>query len=330
MKKRFRIGIALGGGAARALSHIGVIEGLKNHGIPVDIVTGTSMGAVIGAIYAAQPDVAHLKDRIHSYLDSEEFQESGFDFLKEKESQPDGGILFRMAYLARRGLFNTLAVTRTALVADEVAARSYAFLIDDIAVEQTRIPFAAAALDLRSGTPAELNRGSLRLVVTASCAMPGILNPVEINGQLLIDGGWAEAVPVQAALNLGADFVIAVEGGEGPGAFEPPRNSLDVVSRADALVRRALRQEQLKKADFVLAPRNGVHHWADFSTAKNAIEIGAREVDRFAGQIHRMIRTARVMAWLGLGRGQSKPRKPIDIPPIIESLPEPVKRGAGA
>ncbi len=330
MKKRFKVGLALGGGAARALAHIGVIDGLEYNGLAIDIITGTSMGAVIGAMYAADPNVARLKDRIHAYLQSDEFKEAGFDFLKEKESPPDEGILFRMAFLARRGLFNTLAVTRTALVADEVAFKSYAFLIDDIDIEQTQIPFAASALDLRTGNHAVLNRGSLRQAVAASCAMPGILNPVNIHGQLLVDGGWSEAVPVRATLALGADFVIAAEGSEGPGAFKTPRNTLDVVSRADALVRRALLREQLKSADFVLSPNTGVAHWADFSTARAAIISGEREVERHAARLHRMIRSARIKSWVGLGKGASARPDPADLSLLIDPVAEPVKRGAGA
>ena len=81
--KQFKVGLALGGGAARAFSHIGVLDGLKKHGIPIDIVTGTSMGAIIGAMYVTQPDVAAIKARFKAYIDSDEFDESGFNFFKE-------------------------------------------------------------------------------------------------------------------------------------------------------------------------------------------------------------------------------------------------------
>jgi NTE family protein len=279
MAKEYRIGLALGGGAARAFSHIGVIAGLEKHGIPIDIVTGTSMGAVIGAMYAARGDMAGLRRTIADYLQSEEFATSGFDFFKELEVDGEG-LLFQVGRLARRGLFNALMVTRTALVSDETAQRNYAYLLDDLAIENTRIPFAAVALDLASGETVVLDRGPLRLAIAASCAMPGVLNPVELDGRLLVDGGWAEAVPVNAARQLGADLVIGVDVGNAPPAFEEPRNALDVIARADALVRTALAREQLKSADIVLCPENAVTHWADFSTAEEAIARGEEEVDR--------------------------------------------------
>ena len=90
MAKKLKIGLALGGGAARAFSHIGVLAGLTKHGIPIDIVTGTSMGAIIGAMFATNPDVAAIKTRFASYFESETFAKSGFNFFKELDSHDEG------------------------------------------------------------------------------------------------------------------------------------------------------------------------------------------------------------------------------------------------
>jgi len=298
MSKRFKVGLALGGGAARAFSHIGVLAGLAKHGIPIDIVTGTSMGAIIGAMYATQPDVALIKSRFADYLGSDEFDESGFNFFKELESH-DEGILAEMGRLARRGVFNALMVTKTALVNEKTAANSYAFLIDDLNVGQTRLPFAAVALDLRNGESVVLNQGRLRDVVAASCAMPGVLSPVELEGRLLVDGGWVETVPIRAARQLGADFVIAVEVCDSLRVFKEPRNALDIIARADALARNALNREQIKSADIVLSPQTGASHWADFSTSSLAIDRGEEEVERQISALQRAIKKARWQSWFG-------------------------------
>jgi NTE family protein len=300
MSRPGKIGLALGGGAARAFSHIGVIEGLEKHGIPIDIVTGTSMGAIIGAMYAARGDLAGLKKKITAYLQSNEFATSGFDFFRELDADGEG-LLFQMGRLARRGVFNALMVTRTALVSDETAMRNYACMVDDMAIEETRLPFAAVALDLSSGEVVVLDRGPLRRAIAASCAMPGVLNPVEHDGRLLVDGGWAEAVPVRAARQLGADIVIAVEVGDPPATFEAPRNALDVIARADAMVRNVLANEQLKSADIILSPQNGVAHWADFSTAALAISRGEEEVDRRIEDLRRAVGKEKRSGWWGWG-----------------------------
>jgi NTE family protein len=296
MARPLKIGLALGGGAARAFSHVGVLAGLERHGIAVDLVTGTSMGAILGAMYVTHRDVAALKVRLADYLHSEEFARSGFDFFRELDAQGEG-LLFRMRRMVRRGVFNTLMVTRAALVSDEIAARNYAYLIDDLTVAQGRLPFAAIALDLRSGARTILDRGRLRDIVAASCAMPGVLNPVTLDGRLLVDGGWVEAVPVLAARELGADFVIAVEVGNPPENFPAPRNALDVIGRADALVRGTLANTQLKSADFILAPHNDVPHWADFSTAEQAIARGEEELERHLPALRRAIAGAGRRAW---------------------------------
>lgn len=277
MAKKFKVGLALGGGAARAFSHIGVLDGLTKYEVPIDIVTGTSMGAIIGAMFAAKPDVDAIKARFECYFESETFAKSGFNFFKELDAH-DEGILSEMGRLARRGLFNTLMVTKTSLINGGSAASSYAYLLEDLRVEKLRLPFAAVALDLCSGETVVLRHGRLRDAIAASCAMPGALNPVKLNGRLLVDGGWAETVPISAARQLGADFVIAVDVGDAPSAFKEPRNALDVIARADALARTALNKEQLKAADIVLSPQNGVAHWADFSTTSRAIDRGEEEV----------------------------------------------------
>ena len=300
MAKQCKIGLALGGGAARAFSHIGVLDGLTKHGIPIDIITGTSMGAIIGAMYATKPDVVAIKARFAAYVDSEVFEKSGFKFFRELDSH-DEGILAEMGKLARRGLFNTLMVTKTALINGEIAASSYAFLIDDLRVEQTRIPFAAVALDLWSGEAVVLRHGRLRDVIAASCAMPGALNPVKLDERMLVDGGWVETVPISAARQLGADFVIAVDVGGLPNTFTEPRNALDVISRADALARAALNKEQLKAADIVLSPQNGVAHWADFSTTAKAIDRGEDEVNLQIGLLQIALKKKRRQMSFGWG-----------------------------
>jgi len=300
MARQLKVGIALGGGAARGLSHIGVIAALIRHQIPIDVITGTSMGAIIGAIFAANPDPEALKARFDAYLSSEEFAKSGFNFFKRLDSQGEG-IMFEIARMARRSLFNALMVTQTALINAGTAEESYALLVDDLQIEQTRIPFAAVALDLLSGKQVTLTQGSLRKAIAASCAMPGVLNPVEHQGQMLVDGGWAEAVPIQAARQLGANFVIAVDVFGAPRTFTTPRNAIDVIARADSLVRIALSEEQLKAADVVLMPKNGVAHWADFSTSEQAVQRGKDEVDQRIDEIHLALKQAGKTSWFGRG-----------------------------
>ena len=115
--------------------------------------------------------------RFETYIGGEEFIQSGFNFIKELDIHEEG-LLSEMGRLASRGLFNTMMVTKTSLVKEEVERKNYTYLIEEINVVQASIPFAA------------------------SCDMPGILDPIKLDGRMLVDGGWAEIVPVGAAHQL--------------------------------------------------------------------------------------------------------------------------------
>lgn len=277
MSKKFRIGLALGGGAARAITHIGVLEALQQHGIPIDVVAGTSMGAIIGALYAIESDTGGMREKMRLYTGSEEFRESRFSFMNDQEDVEGEGVFYRFSQFARRGIFYSLSMTRRSFVDEETAARNFAFLVPDIAIEELRIPFCATAADLHTGEEFLFTKGSLRRAIAASCALPGVLPPIEVDGRYLVDGGWVDAVPVLPAFGLGADFVIGVDI---PAKFEELDTSargLDIVFRADAVTRNALAQEKLKGADIVLRPRVG-NHWADFSRMDEQIQRGRDEV----------------------------------------------------
>jgi len=302
MRKSFKIGLALGGGAARAMAQIGVIEALERHRIPIDIITGTSMGAIIGSIYAVHPDVSALKERVFAYLDSEEFRASKFDFMVEKDIFEGQGLLPRFTNLARKGFFYTRSMTRRAFVPEEIARNNFEFLVDDLTIEDTRIPFAATALDLISGEEVQLASGRLREAIAATCALPGILHPVYLNGRVLVDGGWINAVPVEPAYRMGADFVIAVDVSNTIRAYEEPENALEIIFRADAITRYALSEIQIEKADIVLRPDVKKTHWADFSETAELIRKGVAAVDSQILQIRKGIAHHRMKTFLGLGR----------------------------
>jgi NTE family protein len=315
----FKVGLALGGGAARALAHIGVLAVLREEGIPVDIITGTSMGAIIGAMYATDLDMEALQERIFSYLESDEFKVAKFDFMKEKDTVEGQGIFFKVSQLARKGFFYTLTMTKKAFVSEEISQRNFAYLVKDIAIEEARIRFAAVALDLVSGQEVILEKGSLRQAMAATCAIPGILHPVEMDGRILVDGGWIDAVPVEAAYRMGADFVIAVDVCNNLNGYEELGSGLDIVFRADAITRQVLSNEQLRKADVVLTPETWKIHWADFSQAARVIQSGRKEAEAHIGEVRRRLRNKRFRALFGKAPKADPSR--VLPPPALPDLP---------
>ncbi len=172
-----RVGLALGGGAARGAAHLGVLLTLQRAGIPVDVVTGTSVGAFVGAFYCAG-------------LPIEEMQQIATDLQWRH--------LVRPAW-SRHGLLSFANMER--FLVRHLGDRHF----DDLP-----IPFAVMAADLETGKPLVLREGRLAPAVCASCSVPGVLIPVEWQGRQLVDGGIADNLPVRAARALGADYVIAV------------------------------------------------------------------------------------------------------------------------
>jgi len=284
-----RLGLALGGGAARGLAHIGVLRAFEEAKIPIDVVTGTSMGAIIGGMYAARPQVDPLRKQFEAYLHSDLFRKSRLDFAIEREQTEGEGLFYRYSQLARKKLFLTLSMTKRAFLSQETADKSFAFLLPDIDIEEMVLPFAVSALDLNSCREVVLKSGSLRRAVAATSALPGVLPPVELNGQLLVDGGWINAVPITPARQLGADLVVAVEVGCDLGEADAT-SGLGIVFRADVAARNALSELQLAQADLVIRPDVGGNHWADFSRTDKMIDRGYQAVYEKLPQIRSLLR----------------------------------------
>jgi NTE family protein len=272
------------------MAHIGVLRAFEEAQIPIDVITGTSMGAIIGGMYAASPGADHLQARFDAYLKSEVYRKSRVDFAVEREPADGGGLFYRFSQLARQKIFFTLSMTMQSFVSQETADKSFEFLLPDIRIEEMPICFAASALDLHSCREVILRSGSLRRAVAATSALPGVLPPVALEGQLLVDGGWIDAVPVNPARQLGAELVIAVDVGCHLGDAENTQSGLGVVFRADAAARNALSELQLAQADLVIRPEVGANHWADFSRAELLISRGYAAANQQIPRIRSLLR----------------------------------------
>lgn len=178
-KKDIKIGLALGGGGALGYAHIGVLEVLKEHGINIDMVAGTSMGAIIGGAWACGLSTDHMRDiatkiKTHNLLDF--------------NMQLKGGLLGGTSALK--------------LIQNAVNVENF---------EDLKMPFACTASDLLSGEQVVLNKGNLIQAIRASMSIPGLFNPVDYEDRYLIDGGMLGNVPSQVVKDMGADFVIAID-----------------------------------------------------------------------------------------------------------------------
>lgn len=299
----FRVGLALGGGAARGVAHVGVLRALVRNKVPIHVVSGTSMGAIIGGAYAAGRDVETLESRVRTVLESDEFQNNRLKFLKETKRNK-GRLFFSVANLVRRGIFFGLSSLRESFLSAEEIARSLETIVPDVSLEELPLPFCAVALDIRSAEEVLLRSGSLRRAVSASSAIPGILPPVRFNDRLLIDGGWVDKIPVLPAFALGADVVIAVDiSADLENARDYTRGS-DIMIRANSIKDAVLSSHARRMADLVIEPAVKQVHWADFGDCDRCIEAGDAAVTEALPRIRRLLRRERWLSALRPGRGK--------------------------
>jgi NTE family protein len=300
---KLKVGLALGGGAARGVAHVGVLRVLERERVPIDVIVGTSMGAIIGGAYAAERDAAALEQRIREVLSSEEFQKTRLSFLNETKRQR-GGLLFSMANLIRKGIFYGVSTMRPSFLSAEQFAGSMAAIIPEVDIEHLPIPFGAVTLDIDTAEEVVLVHGDLRRAAKASSAIPGILPPVRINGRRLIDGGWVDKIPVLPAFRLGADVVIAVDITAGLEDAKDYNRGVDIMVRANS-IKDAMHVAYLRRlADVVIEPETKTVHWADFGAYERCITAGVEATARSLPRIRHLLRHERLLSVLRAGEGK--------------------------
>ncbi len=237
-----KIGLALGGGAARGFAHVGVIAVLEEAGLKPSVVVGTSAGSLVAALYASGKSSAQLRQ---TALGIEEV-----------------AITDWMLPIFGRGMFRGEALGR--YVNDLVAGRL---------IENMVIPLGIVATDLNSGQPVLFQRGDTGTAVRASSAVPAVFVPVKINGREYVDGGLVSPVPVRFARQMGADLVIAVDISSPPEANQAS-DTLQILLQTFAIMGKSINQYELKDADVVVQPVLTGLRSADFSSRQRAIDSG--------------------------------------------------------
>ena len=268
-RTRPRLGLALGGGGARGFAHIGVIRALLRAGIPIDVMAGTSMGAIVAVAFAlGDPERSGIIDRL----------EQGHPVvatpLPPRYPGQQESLLARVRRLVmtERILTSNIRGWGTPLL-DVMPLLTE--LTRGLRLEDAPIPVGVVATDLERGERALLTRGDAALAAMASAALPLVFPPVRFEGRLLIDGGFVELVPVNAARELGADVVVAVD--VATEATGPVNNGLEALIRAAAIASRQHTRMLLRRADLVLRPEFAVPvDTLDFGRARYAIEAGLR------------------------------------------------------
>ena len=244
MATRPTIGLALSGGAARGLAHIGVLRALVENNIPIDCVAGTSAGSLVGGAWAAGMPLDQIED------------------IGTKLKWRDVG----------RVTMSRLGIQSNARLEDYLRSRLPISRFEDLA-----IPFAVVATDLHSGQPVIMrDKGDVPFAIRASCAIPGLYIPVtDEGGRQLVDGGVVAVIPASACRSLGPEIVIAVDvNAEGAAFLGPAQSIIGVVIQSMLVVQRTSSLYQTAIADMVIRPRVGHIRWDELARAPELIAAG--------------------------------------------------------
>ncbi len=241
-KRLPRIGLALGGGAARGFAHIGVIQVLEEAGIRPDLVTGTSAGSLVAAFYASGKSTAQLQ-RLAESMDEATFADW------------------------------TLPLFSRGLLRGEALARYVSQQVNGRLIEEMPIPLGIVATDLANGQGVLFQRGDTATAVRASSAVPALFQPVRIAGRDYVDGGLVAPVPVRYARQMGAELVIAVDISSAPES-NGAGDTLQVLLQTFTIMGRSINILELREADVVVRPSLQGVTSADFSARRRSIEAG--------------------------------------------------------
>ena len=250
-----KVALVLGGGAARGFAHIGVIRALEQEKIPVDLVVGTSVGSLIGALYAH---------------DRNSFELEWTAFALEKDDIFDYGLLN-----AFTGMGAAKGEKLEAFIKTKVPIAN---------IEDLKIPFAAVATDLNRGTRVILDSGSVGRAVRASSAIPGVFQPVEHQSKTLVDGGLIDNVPVSVAREKGADIVIAVDIGKQVSNFNIV-DIIDVMLQSITIMSAENAKFKKQDADVLIEPKIGDVGMLDFTQKKRCMQAGIEATQKMMPEI---------------------------------------------
>jgi NTE family protein len=234
------IGVALGGGFARGIAHIGVLRVLEENEIPIDLLAGTSVGALVGAAYASGATLDELA---------------------------------RQGMLTHFRDFGRWTISRMGMATNE---RLEGFLRRFTSIrtfEEMKIPFGIVATDLLTGETCCFTKGEVGPPLRASCAYPGLFIPVEHEGRMLVDGFLTEHVPTESLRRMGADVVIAVHLDPGQ-PDQKPKNTIEVIGRSFSIIQEQTPARWLRYADVILEPMVKNIHWDDFQRTPELVAAG--------------------------------------------------------
>ncbi|MBM83618.1 MAG: patatin [Planctomycetaceae bacterium] len=289
-----KLTLALGGGGARGVSHLGVIEILLEAEFEIERLVGVSSGSLASALYAFNDDITGVQTKTMQYLMSASFQrhqEVLFGAAPAEGSEDAGGMFSWYdrvkSYLRANSLFHRV-LRHPGLLPGIVLHDVVDHLLPDADISEASVPLTIVAIDLLTGHPVLLEKGSVRDAVRASCSLPGIFPPVEFEGMLLCDIGTFFSLPTTLASSYAPECLVAVEVNSALKTVPTCESALDVLIRMGELAENMFRKKVRDAADLIIEPKVAGIEWFDFSNADKAIEAGRQAARKSISQLRQL------------------------------------------
>ena len=271
--QRPTVGVAFGGGSARGIAHVGVIRWFEEHRIPIDMAAGTSMGGLIGGAFATGMDAAELDDMLKHMNWDEMFGASTFAFKNIRRKADARAYPSRLEFGLKNGIVPPASLNngqQVDLLVGRIAAAYYAARTFD----ELPTPFRAVAMDLVTAKPVVLGRGSLESAMRATMSLPLVFPPVQLDGQVLVDGGTMDNVPADVVRAMGASRVVAVNVGNLEDLKTVDTSLLGLAGETLDAMMRASTKVAIKQADIIINVRLAAYGSLDWRRSAELIEEG--------------------------------------------------------
>ncbi len=290
-RHRPRIGLVLSGGGARGAAHAGILEVLEELRVPVDVVTGTSMGALVGGLYASGKTPDEIRQILYDLDWSAAFKDTPpRNRLSFRRKSDENGYYVKATVHFRKG---KVVIPRGAVRGETITRLLRTFTLPVACVrnfDELPTPFRCVAADIVTGDPVVLSTGDLALAMRASMSIPGVFEPVRIGKHLLVDGGIADNLPVDVARQMGVDVVIAVDISTPLASEDKLKSALSILDQVSTLLTSRTTQAQiknLKPGDILIVPDLGDISSASFDKAREAVLDGEKAAQNAAAALRR-------------------------------------------
>ncbi len=308
-----KIGLALSGGGARGIAHIGVIIALEEEGIPIDYVAGTSMGSIVGGLYAAGYSGEDQKNIVHQ-IDWEgifnEKPEPSSELISKRYGMMESIAVFRFRFW---DVYIPFGLMNGQRINDELfkltAQANYAAKSN---FDSLSIPYRPVVVDISTGEVVAINRGDLAQAIRGSMAIPFLFYPAKINDRHMVDGGVLNVIPTDIVKEMGADIIIGVDL---EGLFplgKEPTNLMEIADHTIDIMIRELKQKNIALADVLIEPNLGMHSSTDYSEFDSLVELGYREAKNKMGEIKKIIPREFLL--------RKKPKRKLDLTLLEKSI----------